>query len=252
MDASDNRPGSFRRVVLLELTVLAGLGVFWGLRKTGLLQFVRQVGLRGDAAVVRAEGSGSGEAPARRVRREGAGVTPQGDRVADSPSAEPRVGRARPLPALRKPVLLVDKSRKLLAVFDGQRLVKTYPVAVGAGRGDKRREGDRCTPEGEFYVCVKNPQSRYVLSLGLSYPRPADAERGLRAGQISTEQYDRILWAHRNGRQPPWNTPLGGEIMIHGRRDGGRQTLGCIALEDADIRELYPAIPRGTRVIIRP
>jgi murein L,D-transpeptidase YafK len=158
----------------------------------------------------------------------------------------------RPLGELRRPSLLIEKSKLRLTVFDGGRLVKCYRAAVGAGRGEKTRQGDLCTPEGEFVVCVKNPVSKYVLSLGLSYPNRRDAERGLRDGLISEKDYRMIVEAVHAGRRPPWNTPLGGEIMIHGRRDGGRKTQGCIALEDDDIRELYPQIPLGAAVAIRP
>jgi murein L,D-transpeptidase YafK len=98
---------------------------------------------------------------------------------------------------------------------------------------------------------VKNPKSQYYLSLGLSYPNIQDAERGLREGLISREQYDRIAEAIREGRRPPWHTPLGGEIFIHG--DGSKKdwTLGCIALHNNDIRELYDVVPVGTPVLIQ-
>ncbi len=157
------------------------------------------------------------------------------------------------LPTLVKPSVLIEKSKLRLTVFDGNgKIVKRYRAAVGANSSDKVREGDKRTPEGSFYVCVKNPNSKYVLSLGLSYPDISDAERGYRDGLISKSQYDKIVYAIRKGRQPPWNTPLGGEIMIHGKRNGGRNTEGCIALQDNSIRELYPKIPIGTKVVIKP
>jgi len=158
-----------------------------------------------------------------------------------------------PLGTVSKPVILIEKSKLRLTVFDQNgKIVKRYRAAVGANHEDKLREGDLRTPEGEFYVCVKNPNSKYVLALGLSYPNISNAERGYRSGLINKSQYDKIAYAIRKGRQPPWNTPLGGEIMIHGRRNGGRDTEGCIAIEDKDIRELYPQIPVGTRVVIKP
>ncbi len=157
-----------------------------------------------------------------------------------------------PLPKLHQPSILIEKSRLRLTVLDGGQPVKRYRAAVGGNKGDKVREGDRKTPEGEFYVCVRTHNSKYVLSLGLSYPNIADARRGLRDGLISRGDYNRIVSAIRNRRQPPWNTKLGGEIMIHGKRLGGRDTLGCIALEDEDIRELFPRISLGTKVTIVP
>ena len=160
--------------------------------------------------------------------------------------------------ALADPRVLVEKSAHLLSLYDGQRLVKTWPVAVGDGKGDKLREGDRCTPEGDFFVCYKNPKSKYVLSLGLSYPGEVDAARGLRDGNITRKQHDEIVTAVRgrscdaNVWEELWKTPLGGEIMIHGRRAGRISTLGCVAMDDDAIRELYRILPFGTPVKIAP
>ncbi len=162
------------------------------------------------------------------------------------------VGADRRLRRLRNPRIVVKKSEHVLSVYDEGELVKEYRCAVGSGRTDKTREGDRCTPEGRFYVCVKNPQSRHVLSLGLSYPNREDARRGLEDGLISRNEYERIVYAIDRGRRPPWNTELGGEIMIHGRGAGRDWTAGCVALGDDEIRELYPRIPIGTEVVIQP
>jgi len=156
------------------------------------------------------------------------------------------------LPPLQDPRIVIEKSAHRLSLYDGNGLIKTYRSAIGGGRADKVKEGDKCTPEGRFYVCVKNPQSKYVLSLGLSYPNEEDAARGLRDGLVNQAQHDAIVKAIREKRQPPWDTPLGGEIMIHGYGAGRDWTLGCIALYDDDIRELYPAVPLGTPVEIRP
>lgn len=168
-------------------------------------------------------------------------------------TAAPTVVRdSHPLPKLRAPEILIEKSKQRLIVFDEGRGVKQYPASTGRNAGDKRREGDSRTPEGEFYVCVKNASSKYTRALGLSYPSISDAQRGLRDGLISRREYDRIVYAIRHRTQPPWKTALGGAIMIHGDRRGGRTTQGCIALEDRDILELFPKIPIGTRVVIRP
>jgi murein L,D-transpeptidase YafK len=156
------------------------------------------------------------------------------------------------LPKLHSPEILIEKSKQRLSVFDDGRRVKQYLASTGRDAGDKTREGDYRTPEGEFYVCVKNDKSKYTRALGLSYPDVSDAQQGLRDGRITRREYDRIVHAIRRRRQPPWNTPLGGAIMIHGDRRGGRTTQGCIALEDRDILELFPRIPLGTRVVIKP
>jgi len=161
-------------------------------------------------------------------------------------------GQDGPLPPLHSPRLVVEKAAHRLTVYDGGRAVKTYRVAVGGGRGDKVRQGDRCTPEGRFRICLKNPDSKYVLSLGLDYPNQEDAARGLRDGLITRGQHDAIVEAVRRGGQPPWDTPLGGEIMIHGCGAGRDWTQGCVAMEDDEIRELYAAVEVGTPVEVFP
>lgn len=149
--------------------------------------------------------------------------------------------------------ILVLKAERRLEVHRGAQVVKTYRIGLGhTPTGTKRRQGDGRTPEGTFYVCVKNPRSRFHLSLGLSYPTPADAARGLREGLVTQAQHNAILAAHRKHVSPPWNTALGGEIFIHGNGSGSDWTLGCIALEDADMDELYALVANGTPVEIRP
>ena len=149
--------------------------------------------------------------------------------------------------------ILVLKAERRLEVHRGAQVVRTYRIGLGhTPTGTKRRQGDGRTPEGTFYVCVKNPRSRFHLSLGLSYPTPADAARGLREGLVTQAQHDAILAAHRKHVSPPWNTALGGEIFIHGNGSGSDWTLGCIALEDADMDALYALVANGTPVEIRP
>ena len=158
----------------------------------------------------------------------------------------------RPLAELSHPAIRICKSTGVMTVFDGDEAAKSYRVISGAVPGDKEREGDKRTPEGVFRVVVRNPESKYVLSLGLDYPNAEDAERGFKAGLIDAKQRDAIVTAVSRGRQPPWNTRLGGEIMIHGAKGDRPGTLGCIAMDDNSIRELYPRILLGTVVEIFP
>jgi murein L,D-transpeptidase YafK len=99
---------------------------------------------------------------------------------------------------------------------------------------------------------VKNPESSYHLSLGLSYPNIEDAERGLRENLISQTEYDSIINAIDDGVGPPQTTALGGFIYIHGEGGSKDWTRGCVALENADIEELYEAVSLGTPISIRP
>jgi len=160
---------------------------------------------------------------------------------------------SKPLPQLGKPRLVVKKKARLLQIYDDGKLIKAYQVALGREpRGDKETEGDGKTPEGEFYVFTKNEQSKFYLSLGLSYPNREAATRGLREKLISREEYDEILKAVAEKRMPPQKTALGGEIYIHGGGTENDWTEGCVALPNEEIKELFAAIPIGATVIIEP
>lgn len=152
---------------------------------------------------------------------------------------------------LVNPRIVVSKSRRLLTLYSSGKLVRTYRIGLGLSPiEDKVREGDRRTPEGDFYICIKNPRSQFYLSLGLSYPNRQHAERGLRDGLITRAQYQQIVSAIRRKRQPPQYTRLGGEIFIHGHGSQSDWTWGCVALDNKDIRELFAAVPVGTPVRI--
>jgi murein L,D-transpeptidase YafK len=154
-----------------------------------------------------------------------------------------------------EPRIVVAKEARRLGLLSGTTVERTYAIALGRNSAaDKSVEGDEATPLGEFYICAKNPRSRYFLSLCLSYPNAEDAERGLAAGLIGADEHRQILEAQRTRRMPPQHTRLGGEIYIHGHGDRGEPpgTRGCIALNDADMRELYDRVMIGTAVTIEP
>lgn len=154
-----------------------------------------------------------------------------------------------PPPALS---LSVDKSDRELTVWSGEIALKTYRVGLGgAPQGDKARQGDLRTPVGDLRVVTRNPQSQYHLFLGLSYPTDDHARQGLASGLITRAQHDAILAANAAGRQPPWNTALGGAIGIHGRGGSTDWTLGCVAVEDTEMDELWEIVRHGTPVRIR-
>jgi len=152
---------------------------------------------------------------------------------------------------LRAPELRVFKAARRLELWASGKPLKAYAVGLGlAPEGDKVREGDFKTPEGRLYVCTRNEVSKYHLFLGLSYPGPDDAARGLRDGLITKAQHSAILDAHRRRARPPWDTQLGGIVGIHGHGAASDWTWGCVALEDAAIEELWAACPLGTPVLI--
>jgi murein L,D-transpeptidase YafK len=154
---------------------------------------------------------------------------------------------------LKDPQIIIRKKRRTLEVYDGGKLIKTFTVVLGfAPAGDKEIEGDGKTPEGEFYVFTKNAESKFHLSLGLSYPAKEDAKRGLDAGVITKSELDEIVSAIDNKTMPPQKTALGGEIYIHGGGTESDWTWGCVALKNEEIEELFTAIPVGTLVTIKP
>lgn len=157
------------------------------------------------------------------------------------------------LPEMQNPRIVVKKADRKLQIFDGEKLIKTYQIGLGfTPEGDKEKQGDGKTPEGDFYIFTKNDQSKYYLSLGVSYPSIDDAEKGFREKLISENERDKIIEAIKSKKMPLQNTKLGGEIYIHGNGSKEDWTLGCVALEDAEMKELFEAIPIGTNVKIEP
>jgi len=152
-----------------------------------------------------------------------------------------------------EPRVVIRKGARELLLYDGAELRKRFPIALAANAsGDKEREGDRKTPEGRHYICTRNAASRFHKFLGLSYPAPPDAARGIKAGMISRAEHDAILEAHRTKGCPPWKTALGGEVGIHGGGSDRDWTLGCIALTDDAVDELWAALRLGDSVVIEP
>lgn len=171
----------------------------------------------------------------------------------DDPQTSPPPNANNSLPKMKNPQLVVKKSARTLELFDGEKLIKTYKIALGfAPEGDKEKEGDGKTPEGDFYIFTKNPKSSFYLSLGLSYPNLEDAKRGLDAKLITKAEYDQIETAIKNKKMPPQKTKLGGEIYIHGNGNSRDWTWGCVALENEDIKELFDTLEIGVNVKIMP
>lgn len=131
--------------------------------------------------------------------------------------------------------ILVRKEERKMYLLNGNRALKIYDVALGGNPvGDKQFEGDLKTPEGGYYISHRNPNSRYHLSLGISYPNDRDRAE-----------------AKALGKEP------GGDIFIHGR--AGRNlgpspdwTAGCIAVTDDEIEEVYSMVHPGTPIYIAP
>ncbi|MEM9796159.1 MAG: L,D-transpeptidase family protein [Pseudomonadota bacterium] len=133
----------------------------------------------------------------------------------------------------------VDKSERRLTLLRDGTAIATYDISLGADGdgGHKQQEGDERTPEGSYVIDWRNPNSIAHLSLHISYPNAAD-----------------IAAAEAAGIDP------GGNIMIHGIRNGWGAlgglhrrwdwTDGCIAVTDAEMREIWSLVPNGTPIEI--
>jgi murein L,D-transpeptidase YafK len=130
-------------------------------------------------------------------------------------------------------------ARRLELKRDGG-VLKSYRVALGfAPEGHKEREGDGRTPEGAYTIDARNPKSAFHLSLRVSYPDERDKAQAAALG-----------------------VPAGGDIYIHGQPNGPRKfisghpdkdwTTGCVAVTDAEMREIWSLVPTGARVVIHP
>lgn len=145
------------------------------------------------------------------------------------------------------------KEARSLRILEGQYLVADYPIGLGFNPvGHKERQGDGATPEGSYEICIKNPFSQFYLSLGINFPNLDDANHGFEKNIVDQVEKERIHQSLSRGDCPPWNTGLGGEIFIHGRGSGEDWTLGCIALEDDAMKNLYDLARVGTEVTIYP
>ncbi len=164
-----------------------------------------------------------------------------------------RVDYLTPTNAIHSPELYVYKEKRRLYVIQSDVLVRDYPIGLGFNPvGDKEREGDGRTPEGDFFICMKNASSRFIKSLGLSYPDKKHAERAFFAGTLTPIEFRDILIAYERRSTPPWNTILGGKIFIHAGGAHKDWTEGCIALYNSDMEELFQISDVGTRVSVRP
>ena len=147
----------------------------------------------------------------------------------------------RPLPAgTTIDRIVVQKSARNLSIFRAGKRLKTYRVALGRNPvGPKQEEGDMKTPEGIYKIDNRNAQSSFHLALHISYPSDDDnrriAERGVSAG------FDIMIHGIRNG--------LGWMGAFHRWK---AWTVGCIALTDEEIEELWRVTPDGTTIEMRP
>lgn len=149
--------------------------------------------------------------------------------------------------------IIVKKTERLLELWQGETLIGSFSIGLGwEPEGHKQVEGDGKTPEGEYYVCVRNSNSSFYLSLGVSYPNKEDAAAALADGRIDNNTYERVVNAIDKGQCPDWNTALGGAIMIHGCGGSSDWTAGCVAVDNEVMDLLFDYCSVGTKITILP
>ncbi len=136
-------------------------------------------------------------------------------------------------------ILVVKSERKLHLYREGE-ILRSFDIALGlAPEGPKRESGDFRTPEGQYHLEWKNPQSDYFMALMVSYPNERDTAQAAAAG-----------------------VDPGGLIMIHGDPNSGRYsamrsqgmdwTDGCIAVSNADMVDIWLMTTEGMSIEIQP
>ncbi len=128
----------------------------------------------------------------------------------------------------------VFKNERIMMLFHNDEVLETYEIELGfAPEGHKFEYGDGRTPEGEYFIDRRNPNSDFYLSIGISYPNEEDIARAREAG-----------------------VNPGGDIFIHGTprpfRNIDDWTVGCIAVTNREMRQIYAMVGNGTRIIIHP
>lgn len=131
--------------------------------------------------------------------------------------------------------IVVNKADRQMFLFHNDRVLKEYEFDLGFEPiGDKFFEGDGRTPEGNYFIDRRNPNSRFHLSLGISYPNAKDRAEAAALGK-----------------------PPGGDIFIHGESNPfklGKNdwTWGCIAVPNREMETIYAMVKNGTPIKINP
>jgi murein L,D-transpeptidase YafK len=143
-------------------------------------------------------------------------------------------------PLLEADRVLVRKSERRLYLMKNDKVFREYRIALGdSPQGHKQQEGDERTPEGDYVLDWRNPNSVAYKSLHVSYPNAADRAR-----------------ARKQGVSP------GGNIMVHGILNGYGEygplmqqydwTDGCIAVLNREMEEIWQSVRNGTPIRIEP
>lgn len=136
--------------------------------------------------------------------------------------------------------VVIVKSVRELRLMDGEKVLKTYKVALGTHPvGPKQKQGDGKTPEGVYKISGRNVNSAYHRSLRVSYPNAEDLAGAKKAGVNPGGD----IFIHGLPKDYAW---LGAAHRMHD------WTLGCIAVTNEEIEEIWRAVANGTTVEIKP
>ena len=152
------------------------------------------------------------------------------------------LGAAPPPPRVSR--VVIKKKAHTMDLFAKDDLVASYSVAIGpGGDGHKKQEGDKVTPVGRYHVVSRGP-SAYTVFMRIDYPNAEDRRR----------------FAHLKAKGDlPRAATIGGDIGIHGSPSQPMWkpahklvdwTLGCVAVDDDEIRDIARRVPDGTLVDI--
>lgn len=156
--------------------------------------------------------------------------------------------------------LLIDTKNYTLTVMRGETPLTVFDsIAIGQnGKARNRVRDDGRTPLGTYRINAIRDSSRFYRFFAFDYPNFADARDAVAAGTIDEETFAAIRRAHEHGRAPPQDTPLGGNLGIHGVGNGDARvhedynwTDGCVALTNEQIDTLTPYVKPGMIVVIQ-
>jgi murein L,D-transpeptidase YafK len=164
--------------------------------------------------------------------------------LADALKTYSPVMQKRFVPACKKAKIAFPPKRLLLLAFKDEKKLEVWGangggaytfladydvLAASGGPGVKRRMGDQQVPEGFYTITVLNPNSRFHLSFRVDYPNKEDIAHAT----VPLEQ-------------------MGNDIYVH----GNCVSIGCLALGDEKIEELFPLVAtvglKNSRIWIAP
>ena len=139
-------------------------------------------------------------------------------------------------------LVVVDKSDFRLYVYEANKLVCEFPIAVGMNPGDKQKRGDHRTPEGNFYI-VQIQDSR-------NWSHDFKDGKGPTKGAYGPWFLRLYTGAKATKSGKAWSG-----VAVHGTHDpnsiGTRATEGCVRLRNDDLQKLKRMVKVGTPVTIR-